>query len=116
MAYTRRTSKSTGKGSRTTTTRTITNSGSTKNTTSRSTGTKTKRMTSSTNLSSGERTKHYVTTNMGGWRKTTLLNPVSKTLKTKKPRKLKVQKSKPIKFSTVLIILCTLYLIGVIVS
>jgi hypothetical protein len=64
-------------------------------------------MTSSTNLSSGERTKHYVTTNMGGWRKTTLLNPISKTPKAKKPRKLKAQKSKPIKISTLLIIICS---------
>ena len=113
MAYTKRTTKSTGKGSRTTTTKTITNGGSTRNTVSRSAGSKTKRLTSSTNLNSGGRTKHYVTTNLGGWRKTTLLNPDSKT---KKPKKIKIHKSKPIKFSTVLIILCTLYLISVIIS
>jgi hypothetical protein len=70
-------------------------------------------MTSSTNLNSGGRTKHYITTNLGGWRKTTLLNPVSKPPKVKKPKKLKASKSK-IKLSTILIILCTLYLFSVI--
>jgi hypothetical protein len=89
MGYTKRTTRSTGKGSRTTSTRTITNKGTTRQTSSRSTGSKTQRLTTSTSFGSGSngRTKHYVTTNAGGWRKTTLLNPVTKT---KKPPKAKM--------------------------
>lgn len=95
MGYTKRTTRSTGKGSRTTTTRTITNKGTTRQTTSRSTGSKVQRFTSSTNINSGSRTKHYVTTNMNGWRKVVLLNPITRS-KSKKPKKYKSTKSKPI--------------------
>jgi hypothetical protein len=55
-------------------------------------------MTSSTNLSSGGRTKQYITTNAGGWRKTVLLNPVTKV---KKYKKVASKKSKPMKSSTI---------------
>lgn len=113
MGYTRRSTRSTGKGSRTTSTRTITNKGTTRQTISRSTGSKVQRHTSSTNMNSGGRTKHYVTTNMGGWKKVTLLNPVGRSIrsKTKKPKKYKSSKSKPLGvfgWSVLIIILISL--------
>lgn len=96
MGYTKRTTRSTGKGSRITTTKTITNKGSTNHTVSRSSGSKTQRLTSSTKLNSGERTKHYITKNVAGWRTTTLLNPVTKTKKPKRAKQYKNKKSKPL--------------------
>ena len=101
MVYTKRTTRSTGKGSRTTSTKTVTNKGSTKNTVSRSSGSKTSRITSSTNLNSGKPTKHYITRNVAGWRTTTLLNPTSKTKKPPKAKSYKIKKSKPIKLCTI---------------
>ena len=101
MGYTKRTTRSTGKGSRTTSTKTITNKGSTRNTVSRSSGSKTSRNTSSTNLNSGKPTKHYITRNVAGWRTTTLLNPTSKTKKPSKAKSYKIKKSKPMKLGTI---------------
>lgn len=97
MGYTKRTTRSTGKGSRTTSTKTITNKGNTSYTASRSSGTKGgSRLTSSTKINSGERTKQYVTRNVAGYRKTTLLNPVGKTKKSNKSKSYKIKKSKPL--------------------
>lgn len=108
MGYTKKTTRSTGKGSRTTATRTITNKGSTKQTTSHSVGGKVNRYTASTSVNSG-RTKQYVTTNVAGWRKTILLNPVSKTKKVKM-QYLKKSKTKSLGFFgwTVIIIIAIL--------
>lgn len=96
MVYTKRTTKSTGKGSRTTNTKTITASGKTKITNSRSSGSKTQRFTSSTSINSSTPTKQYITTNVGGWRKTTLLNSTSKKKAFSKSKTYKVKKSKPL--------------------
>lgn len=114
MGYTKRTSRSTGKGSRTTNTRTITNKGKTRQTTSRSTGSKTRRLTTSTSFGSGGdgRTKQYVTTNYGGWRKTTLLNPITKTKKAKKAKMPRRRNSKPMKMSTIGWIVLALFILS----
>lgn len=98
MGYTKKTTRSTGKRSRTTSTRTITDKGTTRQTSSRSTGSKTQRLTTSTSFGSGgdSRTKHYITTHVGGWRKITLLNPVSKTKKPKKIKMIRYRNSKSV--------------------
>ena len=109
---TKRTTKSTGKGSRTTTTKTVTSKGNTNHTTSRSTGSKGYRFTSSTNINSGKPTKHYVTRTIDGWRTTTLLNPAPK-----KPKKNKVYRPKKskstIKFSTIMWGIGILYVLAI---
>ena len=112
MVYTKRTTRSTSKGSRTTTTKTITKNGSTKNTISRSSGSTGSRLTSSTNLNSGKPTKHYITRNIAGWRTTTLLNPTVKHKKSAKAKTYKSKKSKPIKFSTLCWIIFTIIILS----
>ena len=84
---------------------------------STSSGNKYSRVTTTTNLNTGERKNYLTQRSADGWvSRKSLSAPKQKTLKPKKPKTIKVKKTKPIKFSTVLIILCTLYLIGVIVS
>jgi hypothetical protein len=84
---------------------------------STSSGNKYSRVTTTTNLNTGERKSYLTQRTADGWvSRKSLSTPKQKTLKPKKPKTIKVKKTKPIKFSTVLIILCTLYLIGVIVS
>lgn len=111
MVYTKKTTRSLGKGSRVRNTTTLNKNGKTTLTVSRSTGSKTTRMTSSTNMNSGGRTKQYITTNAGGWRKTVLLNPVSKV---KKYKKVATKKSKPMKSSTIVWIFVILFFISLI--
>jgi len=80
-----------------------------------SSGTKTSRVTTTTNLNTGERKSYLTQRTADGWvSRKSLSAPKQRTAKPKKPRKIRVRKSKPVKFSTILIILCTLYLFGVI--
>jgi hypothetical protein len=105
MAY-KRTSKTRG-GIRTTTTRN--SSGGITTSTSRVRKPGAGCYESVTRTASGK-TKIYKTIREpGGWTTRTLVNKDPK-----KPRRIKVRKGKSIKFSTLLIILCTLYLFGVI--
>ena len=84
---------------------------------STSSGNKYSRVTTTTNLNTGERKSYLTQRNADGWvSRKSLSAPKQKTSKPKKPKVIKVKKTKPIKFRTVLIILCTLYLISVIVN
>jgi len=82
---------------------------------STSSGSKYSRVTTTTNLNTGERKTYLTQRSADGWvSRKSLSAPKQKIAKPKKTRRVKVRKSKPIKFSTWLIILCTLYLFGVI--
>lgn len=82
---------------------------------STSTGTKNSRITTTTNLNTGERKTYLTQRTSDGWvTRKSLSAPKVKTAKPKKPKKIRVRKSKPIKFSTLLWILCTLYAFSVI--
>jgi hypothetical protein len=84
---------------------------------STSSGNKYSRITTTTNLNTGERKSYLTQRSADGWvSRKSLSPPKHKTSKPKKLRTVKAKKSKPIKMSTLLIIICTLYLIGVIVN
>jgi cobalamin biosynthesis Mg chelatase CobN len=82
---------------------------------STSSGSKYSRITTTTNLNTGERKSYLTQRSADGWVSRKSLSPPKQTAaKPKKTKKVRTRKSKPIKFSTILIILCTLYLFGVI--
>lgn len=82
---------------------------------STSTGTKNSRITTTTNLNTGERKTYLTQRSSDGWvSRKSLSAPKIKVSRPKKPKKIRVHKSKPIKFSTLLWILCTIYVISVI--
>ena len=82
---------------------------------STSSGSKYSRVTTTTNLNTGERKSYLTQRTADGWvSRKSLSAPKQKIAKPKKTKRVKARKSKPIKFSTVLILLCTLYLFGVI--
>lgn len=82
---------------------------------STSSGSKYSRVTTTTNLNTGERKSYLTQRTSDGWvSRKSLSAHKQKNSKPKKPKKIRARKSKSIKFSTWLIILCTLYLFGVI--
>lgn len=82
---------------------------------STSSGSKHSRVTTTTNLNTGERKTYLTQRSADGWvSRKSLSAPKQKVFKPKKTKRIKVRKGKSIKFSTLLIILCTLYLFGVI--
>lgn len=82
---------------------------------STSSGSKYSRVTTTTNLNTGERKSYLTQRTADGWvSRKSLSAPKQTTTKPKKPKKIRTRKSKSIKFSTWLIILCTLYVFGVI--
>lgn len=82
---------------------------------STSSGSKYSRFTTTTNLNTGERKSYLTQRSADGWvSRKSLSPPKQTTAKPKKTKKVRTRKSKPIKFSTILIILCTLYLFGII--
>jgi hypothetical protein len=82
---------------------------------STSSGSKYSRCTTTTNLNTGERKSYLTQRSADGWiSRKSLSPPKQTTAKPKKTKKVRTRKSKPIKFSTILIILCTLYLFGII--
>ena len=84
---------------------------------STSSGNKYSRVTTTTNLNTGNRKSYLTQRSADGWvSRKSLSTPKQKNSKPKKPKAIKVKKSKPIKIYTLLIIMCTLYLISVMIG
>lgn len=82
---------------------------------STSVGSKYSRVTTTTNLNTGARKSYITQRNADGWvTRKSLSAPKQKVSKPKKPRKIRTRKSKPMKMSTWLFIMCTLFVLSVI--
>lgn len=112
MAF-KRTTRSGKNGSRTTYTQSV--KGPKKSSKmSQSVGSKYSRVTTTTNLNTGERKSYITQRNADGWISRKSLSAPKQKVSKSKSKTTRARKSKPIKFSTLFWILCTLYVISVI--
>lgn len=99
MAY-KRTTRSGKNGTRTTRTQSFKGPNRSSKS-SQSVGGKTSRITTTTNLNTGERKTYLTQRNADGWvTRKSLSSQKSKPVKSKKPKRIQIRKSKPVKIST----------------